>query len=200
MLRSLLKLDAAVAWTRPAWGWLGELALVALGIHLAADRLDDRIGSALAGLDVAWPDPDLPLQAGIWLAVAVEIWAVAWAGRWLAQAGGVPVARPRAWWERRSLAAVVVPVFWAPVAAAGTFAVMLAVEDAVAPFLLGHAAAFALAMAALVGWRYGLAGLERVIRRMEAPERWWASLPGALVALPLAWLAIRHGLPVWGSP
>ncbi len=193
----LLGLDRAAAWTRPAWGWVGELALLALGLHLAADRLDDALGGWLAGIEVAWPDPEAPLIAGAWLAAALEIAALAWAGRWRLAARAEPVADARAWWARRSAIGAVLPLFWAPVAAAGTWAVAIAVEDAAAAVILGYARPLAWAVGALVGWRFGWTGLETVVRRGSPPERWWAGLPGAVVALPLAWLAARHGLPLW---
>jgi hypothetical protein len=67
------KLDASLAVTRPLWLWLGQVALVVLGTHLAADRMDDDLGRLLAGLPLAWPDPQTPIVAGAWMALGMEL-------------------------------------------------------------------------------------------------------------------------------
>jgi hypothetical protein len=46
----LTRLDAALARSRFAWIGLGQLALVGLGLHLAADHLDDQVYAALSAL------------------------------------------------------------------------------------------------------------------------------------------------------
>ena len=56
LVRWVLGLDAFVARTRPAWWWVGQLAVVLLGVHLAADRLDDLITSGLVATGIPWPE------------------------------------------------------------------------------------------------------------------------------------------------
>lgn len=198
MLRWLVGLDAGVAWTRPAWAWAGQAALVLLGTHLAADRLDEILASGLVDLPVAWPDPELPLTLGTWAALGVEILTAGWALAWLLTANAEPAPDLKAWWRRVSVPAVLVPILWSPLAAAGCWSVSMAVEDAFAPILPTGAREIGWFASALVAWRFGLGGIERVVRGIDRPVRPLAAIPGALVAAPMAWLALRHGLPIWG--
>jgi hypothetical protein len=198
MVRWVVGVDAGIAWTRPVWGWVGQAALVLLGTHLAADRLDEILADWLARLPIAWPDPDSPLAVGTWAALVLEVVVAGWALGWLAAAHAEPVADLKAWWKRISIPAVVVPVLWAPLAAAGCWSVAMAVEDAVTPVLLTGARELGWVAAALVGWRFGIGGIERITRGIDLPERPFAAIPGALLAAPMAWLALRHGLPIWG--
>lgn len=200
MLRALLGLDASVAWTRPAWGWVGQLGVVALGIHLAADRVDDVLGRWIGQIPVAWPDPDAPLAVGTWLAVALELIVVGWAAWQRARATAAPVTSAREWRARLSVDALLVPVFWAPVSVAGAWVVGMAVEDFTAPVLLALAHPLAWLVAALVGWRLALTGCLQVIRQAPIPRHRWAGLAWAPAVLAIAALAVQHGLPLWGWP
>ncbi len=198
MLRWLVGLDALVAWTRPAWGWAGQAALVLLGTHLAADRLDEILVERLSGLPIAWPDPDSPLAVGTWAAIGCEVLVAGWAVGWLLAARAEPVVDLKGWWNRISVPAVLVPLLWAPLALAGCWSVAMAIEDATSGFLLSGARELGYAVAGLVAWRYGLSGVGRVLRGIDRPARPLAALPGALIAAPMAGLALRHGLPIWG--
>jgi len=197
-MRWILGLDAGLAWTRPAWGWAGQAALVLLGSHLAADRLDEILAAGLADLPIGWPDPELPLTLGTWGALLLEVLTAGWALAWLLTANAEPSADPKAWWRRISVPAVVVPLLWSPLAAAGCWSVSMAVEDAVEPVLRAGARELGWIASGLVAWRFGLGGIDRVVRGIDRPTRPFAAIPGALVAAPMAWLALRHGLPIWG--
>lgn len=198
MWRWMLSTDGWVARTRPAWLWLGQLALVVLGVHLAADRLDDALAGWLASSGIPWPEPEQPLMVGTWAAVLLELGVVAWATVTLFRASAPPVDGPRAWARRWSVHGVVAPLFWAPTALAGAWVIGMAVEDGVAPLWADAAAPLAIAAAGLVGLRLGLTGLLRVVAGTPVPVRRWEGLLAAPPVLLVAGLAIRHGLPIWG--
>ena len=143
MLRTFAKVDAAIAYTRPAWAWTGQLALIALGIHLGADRIDDELGAWLANLGIAWPDPQSPVTLGTYGALGIELSILGIATRSLLKSSRAPVASwrdPR----RRSPTPWVLPIFWAPNALGGSWVVGMATEDLLAPWLADGAT--------LVGW------------------------------------------------
>jgi len=199
VITAVARLDAFVARTRPLWRWLGQAALVILGVHLAADHLDDHVATAFAALPLPWPDSGTPRQAATWVAVAAELLTAGWAVWALARTAAIePVRHPREWLQRRSIHAVVAPLAWVPLAAAGCWVVAMAAEDLVAGWWSPAAAPVAWGLAALVGWRLAGSGLVELVRRTPPPasgKEGWAS---ALVVLPMAALAVRHGLPLWG--
>ena len=203
-MRWLLWLDVLVARSRSAWLWIGQLALLSLGVHLAADHLDDATTSTLRRLPIAWPDVDTPRQIGTWFAVACELLAVGW-GTWsLACARAEPVRSLRAWLQRVSLHALLAPAGWLSLALAGTWCIAMAVEDALAEWVLPASSLGAqgargagLAASGLVLWRLVGPAMQRLVRCTPVPRRrlegaLW--LPVLLILLPYAW---RYGLPVW---
>src|SRR5204862_3514502 len=126
----------------------GQIALVFLGVHLAADQLDDRIARGLAA--IVWFDVDLVVPAA-WLALFVELAAdVLFAGAILLTE---PQRRPtfRAWRRVRSVEAVVLPLSLAGVILAGGWSLAMGIEDLIPNARIG---ATALAIAALLrfGW------------------------------------------------
>jgi hypothetical protein len=198
MLRAVATTDGWVSRTRPAWLWLGQLGVVALGIHLACDRMDDHLLVALTALPVDWPDPELPLEVSTWVALATELAAVAFAALCLVRARADRVDHPRRWVKRLSVHAVVSPLFWAPTALAGAWVMGMATEDLLAPWLGSAAVLFGWIAAGLIAWRLAATGFVAVLLNTPEPRRriegWWA----APLALGVGWLAIRHGLPIWG--
>lgn len=196
MLRWLTGLDRLAAASRPAWGWLGELAVVVLGIHLAADRLDDWILAALAPVELPWPSPDFPLQLATWTAVTAELWVAAWAAFMLWRSRNEAVTSAREWAHRASVSSVLAALAWAPLALVGAWVVAMAIEDVTAPLLGTPALWLSWVVAGLIAWRLGLSGWLRVARQAPQPRRriegWWLAPPVVLVTV----LAVRHGLPV----
>lgn len=198
MPRLIGSLDRAVSVSRPAWLWIGQLAVVVLGAHLAADRLDDHLLTWLMAAPITWPDPEAPLLAATWSSVALELTVVAFAVATLFRASRARVEDLRGWWDRRSVWAWVAPLFWLPTAATGAWVAGMAVEDLVAPWVAEAATPLAWVAAALVAWRLGWTGLVRVVRGTPTPRRRLEGLAFAAPALIVAALALRHGLPLWG--
>ena len=198
MLRALLSVDAVVARTRPAWLWFGQLAVAILGVHLAADRLDDLLGQLLVSTGLAWPEPETPLLLGTWGAVLLELWVVVWIVGTLVWARGEPLDHPRKWLARWSVQAFLAPLAWLPISLAGAWVFGMAVEDLVAPWLPSGASAIGWFAAAWVALRLSLTGLLVVVLRTPEPRRrvegWIWVVPVTIVAA----LAVRYGLPVWG--
>lgn len=191
----LAKIDGSFAVTRPLWLWLGQVALVILGTHLAADHLDDLIGPWLADVPVPWPDPQTPFVAATWVAVAIELLVTVWAVRTLARTADQRVTSVREWWSRRSIHNLAAPLFWLPVSLAGSWSLAMAVEDLLA-FAYGREVGFL--VGGLVALRLASTGFLKLVLQAPAPIRrtdGWRWLP-ALVSM--GGLAARHGLPVWG--
>lgn len=187
----LHRVDAWLAASRPAWAWIGQLALVVLGVHLAADRLDDWLFRGLAALG-------RPSERGAaWAAVLVELAVAGRAGWILLSSVGGPEPTPRDWWARRSVEAFVRPIFWGAMVLAGAWVVGMAAEDLLAPVspLLGRLAGWT--VAALVAWRLGWTSWRRTTGGLFVPRRrtWglaWAPPLVLVTALALA------SLPIWG--
>lgn len=203
MLRAMDRLDQLVAATRPTWGWLGELAVVVLGIHLAADRLDDLLVTGIVALGLPWPDPNTPLVVATWTAVGVELALSVWIAALLLAARAEPASSACAWWDRCSARGVLAPLLFASAGIAGVWVVQMAVEDLVAPVLQGGSAVLAWVLALLVAWRFLWPGLVRLVRRMPRAPRLLAGIGWAPMVLVVALLAVRHGWPVqvvraWG--
>ena len=132
MIRAALAVDRWTARSRPAWSWLGEIALVTLGIHLAADRLDDLMIHGLAGLDLPWPTPEAPLLIATWTAVAVELQVVAWMAWMLWRCRAAPMSSFNEVLSRLSIRTALAPLAWGSLALVGGWVVAMAVEDAIA--------------------------------------------------------------------
>ncbi len=190
--------DSLAARTRGSWVWLGQVGVVILGIHLAADRLDDYVGAMLMRGPPAWVEPSTVLEAGTWVAVALELLVVGWAVWTRLRANGEPIKEPADWWTRRSVQAGLAGLFWLPLGLAGCWVVAMAVEDLLAPLLPVLAIYLGSLVAVFVAWRLALTGWVRIVRQTPKPrgitEGWAWALPVALVSL----LAVRHGLPIWG--
>jgi hypothetical protein len=194
----VLGLDGLVARSRPAWWWVGQWAVVLLGVHLAADRLDDGITAMLAGSSIPWPEPEQPITLGIWSAVLLELYVAGWAiVTWL-RASEEPARSAQEWASRATLHAIAAPVFWATTMLAGAWVVGMATEDMVARLWEGGAQASGWMAALLALWRVGWPGLRRVVLGTPTPLHRW---DGALTIWPglvVAGLALRYGLPIWG--
>src|SRR5687767_10763690 len=100
LVRWVLGLDVFVARTRPAWWWVGQLAVVLLGVHLAADRLDDLLTAGLVATGIPWPEPEQPLTLGTWTAVLSELYVAGWATIAWFRAGDGEVGTFADWTER----------------------------------------------------------------------------------------------------
>jgi hypothetical protein len=189
---------AALRATHPWWVGAGQLALVVLGVHLAADRIDDAVAAALAWLPVA-EDRDWGIGPAAWVALGIELVVVARAATLLALTEAAPTLSRHTWRELGSVDGVVVPLFWVAVAGAGAWSLGMAVEDRLAPLTSTDAGRWgAVAVAVLALGRLGLPGLVRVLGGLRGPRRWtdgavWA--PGLVL---VAVVAIRHGWPIWG--
>lgn len=191
--------DSLAARTRTGWVWIGQVALVILGIHGAADRLDDVIGSLLVDTELsAWLAHESLMGVSIALAIAIELVVVAWAVWTRLRANDTPIRDPRDWWTRRSIQAGVAAFSWLPLALAGCWVVAIAVEDVLAGIIPDAAIYVGLVVAVLIAWRLALTGWVRIVRHTPLPRRtregWLWLLPVGMVAA----IALRYGLPIWG--
>lgn len=199
MTRWIAGLDRLTAASRPAWGWLGELCLVVLGVHLAADRLDDLLLDLLAPLQVPWPTPDFALQLSTWTAVAVELHVVCWAAWMLWRSRNHAALTGREWLDRLTIRSALAVLAWAPLALVGSWVVAMAVEDFTAPVLGEPALWLSWVVAGLVAWRLGWPGFARVLFQAPQPGRrieGWMALPTVLTVTVLGGI---YGLPLQGA-
>lgn len=195
-MRLLGKLDASLAVTRPLWLWFGQVALVVLGTHLAADRMDDALGLLAAGLPIPWPDPNTPFVVGQWAGVVLEVAILVWAVRALFRTPENELKHPREWAGRFSVHNLVAPLFWLPVSLAGSWSIAMAVEDALP--IHPASTAFAWGLAAIVALRLGVSAVWLLLHSPPPPKR---RVEGLLFAPPLALVAgfaAWYGLPIWG--
>lgn len=197
----LLRITDRVAGGISALGTtLGQVALVVLGVHLAADRIDDLLARALQEASLALGAPGLgslpvPMVAA-WGALLVELAAVALlSGAFLLTAR--QPALDRGVLDRvRSVNAVVMPVALAGVLIAGSWSMAMAAEDLLPPSPLAPWAAGLLGLAVLV--RYGLPAWCRAVAALPSSPRWQQGLSAAGVLVPVGALAWMHGVPMWG--
>ncbi|MCB9741619.1 MAG: hypothetical protein H6741_01815 [Alphaproteobacteria bacterium] len=205
----LLRLDAAIAKTRPAWIGLGQLSVAILGVHLAADRLDDLVFEALVALSgaainlisvlgVTLPEAGNMETPAAWTALVLELLAVVL----MFDALTFSAQRPELSWDdyRASLSphAVALPLFWAPVSLAGAWVVGMATEDLLAPYHADLALAVGVAAGLLVAWRLSWTGLKRVIAGLGTPKHRWHGLTWSPLLLGFGGLAFWYGLPIRG--
>jgi hypothetical protein len=196
-LRFLGRLDATLVVTRPLWRWLGQVALVVLGTHLAADRLDDHLGQLLTAIPVAWPDPEVPFVAGTWTALGLELLVTLWAVLALARSTDEPVRNAREWVSRLSVHNVLGPLFWLPVSLAGSWTIAMAIEDALPTHAISQGVAWTIGI--VVAWRLAGSGMQQLVQSPPKPKRraeglFWAP-PLAVVAV----YAVLYGLPIYGA-
>ncbi|MCB9685216.1 MAG: hypothetical protein H6738_06655 [Alphaproteobacteria bacterium] len=197
MLRSLLTIDGLVARTRPAWGWLGQVALCWLGAHLAADTLDDLLGGWLAGCGIAWPEPEQPLIAGTWAAVVIELVVAGWV-LWVRSRSLDQLRTAKEWTRRWSIRAIVAPVAFGVFGLAGAWVLAMAVEDGLAPLWPAVAGPAGTVTGLVIAARLAVPGAWRTVVGTPVPRRRWDGALAAAPVLLLTVLAARHGLPVWG--
>ncbi len=198
MIQSLRDIDAAFVQTRSGWGWLGQLAVIVLGVHLAADRLDDLLFDGIMYMSLPWPDPGTPAYLASWSAVWLELAVIAWAFMTLVSAKAVPAVDWADWKTNASLMSIVRPMFWLPVGLAGAWVVGMSAEDLIAPYHLEGGRVAAYVVSGLIAWRLTLTGSWTVASAARTHTTrvdgwWWAPVP-----LVIAGLAITYGLPVWG--
>ncbi len=201
----LARLDAFVARTRTWWLWLGQLALLALGVHLAADHLDDVVATGLRVLPFPWTDPETPTSLGTWGALTMEITGVLWSAWALARAHETPITSVQEWGRRASIHAISAPLAWSPLALAGAWSIGMATEDTVASWLPTMDGGWVMVAqgagwfaAALVVWRIALPGLVDLVRRTPVPKHRGEGLVWLPVLVVLAGFAWRYGVPIWG--
>ncbi|MFH1468061.1 MAG: hypothetical protein ABIO70_26985 [Pseudomonadota bacterium] len=199
---------------------LGQIALVCLGAHLAADHLDDQflggLSAAQAWLDATLAGPmlrfseavgaryetllfwdELPLASmAAWAALIVELIACA-----LLSASFLLTprqARPSwaAWRRALSVHALVLPLALSGVLLAGAWSMSMAVEDLLPS--AAWASVIAWTVAAAVGLRFGLPAWLRAVATLERSGKPLRDLAVAICILPLGLLAWVHGVPLWG--
>lgn len=204
---------------------LGQCALVALGVHLAADNLDDRLlqgltwAQDLADLHLAPPlasllawlgrAPSAPPWAALPLptlaasaALLVELCATAilWGSFVLSERA--PALDLRRYRRALSLRALVLPPALAGVLLAGAWSLSMALEDLLPVGPTSRIAAGLVAVAVLA--RFGWPAWSRAVACLEPPRPGSARRPAdglatAVLLVPIGLLAWRHGLPVWGQ-
>ncbi len=199
---------------------LGQVALVCLGVHLAADQLDDR---ALAGLTAlqGWLDTTLagplggaaesmgmgfdallfwdglPLSTmSAWLALVVELLAAALLCSSFLLTGRKPTLSWSAWRSALSIHALVLPITLAGVLLAGSWSMAMAAEDLMPVHVASRWAAGLLGLAVLL--RFGLPAWGRAVAVLERSGKPRRDLLVALVMTPVGLLAWMHGVPIWG--
>jgi len=210
MIAFTMKVDALLSRTRPGWVGLGQLAVAALGVHLAADRIDDHLlqgllwmnehmVSAIAlKLGLHGIEPDAFISPSAWLALLLELAVDAYLFFSLALTAQDPELAWKSYQRKLSVEAVVVPLVWIPVALAGSWVVGMAVEDKLALWHPQAAMALGWGVAALVGWRLAWTGWKRVVGGLDVPKRRTKGLGWAFPLLLVGALAAWHGLPFHG--
>lgn len=192
----IFKLDASLVVTRPLWAWAGQVSLVVLGTHLAADRIEDAIARGLTQLPIPWPDPATPMEGGRWISIALELAIVVWAARTLWRASAPRIGHAREWAARWSLHNLYAPLAWTLCSLAGCWSLSMAIEDA----LPIHDASVwvARSFAVLIAIRIcGTAVADLVLHAPEPKRRTDGLLWLAPLALVSAYATI-YGLPIWG--
>ncbi len=199
---------------------IGQVALVCLGVHLAADQLDDR---ALAGLTwlQGWMDTTLagPLGSAAeyigldfdtflfwdglplatiaaWTALVVELVAAALLSTSFLLTGRKPQLSWKAWRQALSIHAVVLPIALAGVLLAGSWSMAMAAEDLLPAHTASTWAAAGLGLAVLL--RFGFPAWGRAVAVLERSGKVRRDLLTAVVILPVGLLAWMHGVPLWG--
>jgi len=221
MMKGLLRgSDRAAGGLASVATTLGQVALVCLGVHLAADQLDDRFLSLLTlardQLDVFLAEPlgraamavgleqgdvalwtRIPLAAvSAWSALVVElVAAVVLVGSFLLTARR-PALSWSAWRAALSIHAVVMPLALAGVLMAGSWSMAMAAEDLLPSHTAARVAAGVLGLAVLL--RFGLPAWARAVGALERSGRARRDLLAALVIAPVGLLAWMHGVPLWG--
>lgn len=208
-LKSLIRIDNVASSSRVLWVGFGQLGLAALGVHLAADHLDDQlfsamvwcndaIGPAVQALSLKGLAADQFQAPAACLAIGVELLADLYLFLCLALTSQTPELSWGSYKRALSARAVLVPLFWIPVSLAGSWVVAMAVEDSLVDLHTTGAQVLGAGLALLVAWRLGFSGLRRVLGALEPPKKRSAGWPWTFLVLPLAALAIRYGLPIWG--
>ena len=192
------RLDRWSSSSRTVWVLLPQLALVALGMHLAGNAIDDVFLSTLRIL--TWPANETPQQISTWSAIILELALITWAGIMLVRARlEERVPDIRTWLRRMHPTSVGGPLFWLSTSCAGGWRVGMAVEDGLVSVLPAEiATALGWIAAALVVWRFGLTATWTTLTRVPIPPyrmKGWLWTPAALT---MAGLAVWHGLPIWG--
>ncbi len=195
MFERVRNIDARIASTGRVWFWLGQLGLVVLGVHLAADQLDDLAYRALGALP--WSPSD-PAPAAAWAAVGLELLVVLKAASALMLTPMVPPLTRARWWRARSVDAFVLPVFWGVAALAGAWSLAMGLEDLLSPLQAQAARPLAIAAALLVTWRLGWTGWRRVVGAMEPGGSALRGIVWAPLLLAVTVSCAIHGLPIWG--
>ena len=210
MIGFALKADTAIAQTRPIWVGLGQLGVAVLGVHLAADRLDDHVFQGLLWLNdhvisaiavklqMGGLEPDALIAPSSWLAFLLEIVVDLYMFGALALTAQEPELSVESYKRKLSVEAVVLPLFWVPVALAGSWMVGMAVEDRLAEWHATAALVAGWTVAGLVGWRLGWTGLRRIVGGLDVPKRRTKGLGWAPLLVLIAGLAAWHGLPIHG--
>ncbi len=199
---------------------VGQLGLLALGTHLAADHLDDLAHTGLSAFVSAcerwlakplwglaetvglsgsdlWFWDVLPLEiTSTALALAVELTAFTLLATSFLLTPRDGKATWAAWRSVLGIQAVVLPFVLAGVLAAGSWSLSMAIEDLLPPGTWSRPAAAVVGVAA--GFHYGLGAWSRAVATLDPPDRWSRGLFRAVVLLPVGVLAWFHGLPLWG--
>jgi hypothetical protein len=219
-MRVLAASDRLAGGVAKAAATLAQMALVALGVHLAADTVDDRVLELLLGCQswadahltgahvavaeklgmawdtlVWWPSvPVAPISAG--LALVLELAADALlVATFLLTPRGASLEWSR-YKRALSVRAIVTPIALAGVLVAGAWSLAMAAEDLLPHSPVAPWAAGLLGLAALV--RMGAPAWSRAVAALDPPKRWTDGLAPALVMLPVGLLAWAHGAPIWG--
>jgi uncharacterized membrane protein len=184
---------------------LGQVALVCLGVHLAADQLDDRVlallqaGQGLLDAHLAVPLGRAAAAVGLDQGhVAVwELIPVAVVATWIALAMELgPALSWAAWRQALSLHAVVLPLALAGVLVAGSWSMAMAAEDLLPAHASARIAGGLLGLAVLL--RFGLPAWGRAVGALERSGRLRRDLLTAAAIAPVGLLAWMHGVPLWG--
>jgi len=196
MLPAARRFDGWIAASRPGWLWLGQLGIVALGAHLAADRLDDLLARLIGGYDIPYmTDGEAALGMAL-IALTLEIVVVVRAAWILVASAGAPLLEREAWWRKRSVESFVRPLFWGAMGLAGAWSIVLAVEG-LFPGTGMFATAIGVVAGGLAAWRLGWSGWAKVTAGLFQPRSVRDGLLWAPPLLAATALALAQ-LPVWG--
>lgn len=198
---------------------LGQISLICLGVHFAADQLDDKvlfgfhylenladihlssIAQNLAekiGLEknrlLIWTELPLEQMSTIG-ALLEELLVILIMARSIILSPKYPKLSFKLWKSVFSINAVVLPFTFGTVLIAGGWSMAMAVEDIIQ---IPYSSVLGAIIGLLVVWRFGVNSLLRAIGALEKPNNHFYSLIEAIILLPIGILALIYGIPVWG--
>lgn len=177
---------------------LGGWALVVLGVHRAADRVDDTVVEWTALLTNGW-GAEAFKEASVWLALGCEGALTVWLGWTLLRCRGRADRSLAAARDRACIGWMAALLCWGATATTGAWGVAMVVQDHLAPWSSDVGLVVGWTVGGLALLRLGLTSWLRLAWRAPVAASRLSGWLWSPLALGMTLLAIRHGLPVWGA-